>query len=271
MPEPRKISSMNKSPFSSMKSSFGIITYQPKSRKSLKVSRTGIEFDFYPTFTSCKPKLSWNLTKSNSSQQMNHPNWSTPTAKNASTHGADAFGTPTTFLETQAYSTPRSLPFPHSDRQLEGTPSTSKLSPKFSHTPMTSISTHCIGTAMDQPESTPQTPPRPSQSLPSPEPVPWNQYIAHLMQYLYHIAFVESTFARAAYHDQTLPQHPHLSSFGTQGNLHTPEQDYIISVTQALLNLASQSCSVPATSDCGRPPVSCTRPFLHHVPQRNLA
>ena len=161
-----------------MKSSFGTITYLPKSRKSSKVSRTGIEFDFYPAFISRKPKLSWNLMKSNSSRQ-NHPNWSTQTVKNTSTHGVDAFGIPVPFQETLVYSTPRNSPFPHSARSSEETPSTRKLFDESFPTQTTSASTHCIGTATDRPGSTPQTPQQISQTSPLPEPLtPESEYRA---------------------------------------------------------------------------------------------
>ena len=229
----------------------------------------GIEFDFYPAFTSHKPKLSWNLIKSNSSQLVNHPNWSTPIAKNASTHGVDGFGTSITFRGTKVYLTPKNSPSPLFQIRQEEIPSTRKPFDESFPTQTTSALTHYTGTATDRPESTPQTPQQTSQTLPLPEPAPQNQSIAQLVRYLHHLAFVESTFARAIAHDRALPKHPHISFSGTPENSHAPEQDYIISVTQALLNLASRSRSAPATSESGRTPLRRTRPFLHRTPRGN--
>ena len=270
LPTPRNqtISLTNKSSYSSTKSSFATITYRPKSRKSSKVSRMGIEFDFYPAFTSRKPKSSWNLTKFNSLQQ-NHPDWFTPTAKNASTRGADAFGTPVTSQETLVSLTPENSPFPRSAQPLQQNPSTRKPLDVSSPTLTTSASTHCTGTVTDRPESTPQISQRISQTSPLPEPAPRNQSIVQLACYLHHLAFVESTFARAIAHDRALPQHPHISLSGTPKNSRAPDQDYIISVTQTLLNLASRSRSAPATSESGRTPLRRTRPFLHRTPRGN--
>ena len=89
------------------------------------------------------------------------------------------------------------------------------------------------------------------------------------MRYLHHLAFAESTFARAIAHDRALPQHPRISFSGTLENSHAPGLDYIISVTQALLNLASRSRSAPATSESRHTPLRCTRPFLHRTPWGN--
>ena len=229
----------------------------------------GIEYDFYPTFTSCKPKLSWNLTKSNSAQQMIHPNWSTPTAKNTSTVGVDIFGTPITFHGIKAYLTPKNSPSPL-DRISSGEkPNSRKLFTISFPTPMTFASTHYIRKATDQPESIPQTPQQTSPTLLTPEPAPQNQSIAQLVCYLHHLAFVELMFARAITHNQALPQHPCIFSSGTPENSCTPEQDFIISIMQTSLNLASWSCSAPATSESGHPPLRHTRPFLHRIPWGN--
>ena len=77
-------------------------------------------------------------------------------------------------------------------------------------------------------------------------------------------------FARAIAHDRALPLHPRLSSSGTPESCHAPKQeDYIISITEALLNLASRSHSAPATSESGHPPRRCTRPFIHRIPRGN--
>src|SRR5260221_11147342 len=59
-----------KSPCSSMKPSFGITTSQPKPRKSRITFTMGLESDFYPGFTSPKPKLKGNLTKFDFSQTL---------------------------------------------------------------------------------------------------------------------------------------------------------------------------------------------------------
>src|SRR5260221_6126826 len=91
-----------KSPCSLTKPSFGIITSQPKPRKSRIIFTTGLESDFYPGFTSCKPKLKWNLIKFNFSQtlmsEQDYPSPAEPiglssvTVRNTPTSGQIDFG-----------------------------------------------------------------------------------------------------------------------------------------------------------------------------------
>src|SRR5712691_2666476 len=111
-----------KSPCSSTKPSSGIITSQPKPRKSRKTFTTGLESDFYPGFTSCKPKLKWNLTKFNFSQTLTSeqasPSPDEPigsssvTVKNTLTSGQTGFGKSQFTTMNSRSSTQTSLPFP---------------------------------------------------------------------------------------------------------------------------------------------------------------
>src|SRR5260221_10066016 len=111
-----------KSPYSSMKPSFGIIMSPPKPRKSRITFTTGLESDFYLGFTSHKPKLKWNLTKFDFSQTLTSeqdcPSPAEPiglssvTVKNTPTSGQISFGKSRSITTSLRLSTPTSLPFP---------------------------------------------------------------------------------------------------------------------------------------------------------------
>src|SRR5260221_546920 len=111
-----------KSPCSLTKPSFGIITSQPKPRKSRITFTTGLESDFYPGFTSRKPKSKWNLMKFDFSQTLTSEqaspspdeliSSSSVTVKNTPTSGQIGFGK-SQFTTTNSHSsTQTSLPFP---------------------------------------------------------------------------------------------------------------------------------------------------------------
>src|SRR5260221_12122369 len=111
-----------KSPCSSTKPSSGIITSQPKPRKSRITFTTGLESDFYPGFTSHKPKLKWNLTKFDFSQpsksEPDSPSLDKPIGsssvivKNIPTSGQIDFGKLRFTTTNSRLSIPTSLPFP---------------------------------------------------------------------------------------------------------------------------------------------------------------
>src|SRR5712691_9226712 len=83
--------------YSLTKPSFGIITSQPKPRKSKRIFTTDLGSDFYLGFTSRKAKLKWNSTKFDFSQTLkSEPDSPNPTkligsssviARNTSTSG----------------------------------------------------------------------------------------------------------------------------------------------------------------------------------------
>src|SRR6267378_2173778 len=111
-----------KSPCSSTKPSFGIITSPPKPRKSKRISRTDLGSDFYLGFTCCKPKLKWSSTKFDSSQisvsEQDSPNLVSPISsflpivKNTLTSGRIDSGKSRSITTNSYSSTPTSLPFP---------------------------------------------------------------------------------------------------------------------------------------------------------------
>ena len=70
--------------------SSGIIAYLRSARKSSRTSNKGIEFDFYPDFTSRKPKLNWSLVRSALSTTAVNPNLFIPTARITRTIGSPA-------------------------------------------------------------------------------------------------------------------------------------------------------------------------------------
>src|SRR6267378_6918494 len=122
-----------KSPCSSTKPSFGIITSPPKPRKSKRISRTDLGSDFYLGFTCCKPKLKWSSTKFDSSQisvsEQDSPNLVSPIGsflpivKNTLTSGRIDSGKSRSITTNSYSSTPTSLPSPEChtlSRQLTG-------------------------------------------------------------------------------------------------------------------------------------------------------
>src|SRR5260221_1747635 len=127
-----------KSPCSLTKPSFGIITSQPKPRKSRIIFTTGLESNFYLGFTSRKPKLKWNLTKFDFSQtlksapdslSLDEPiGSSSVTVKNTPTSGQIDFRKLQSTTTNSRLSIPTSLPFPLASL----TPSQEKLPTKNS-------------------------------------------------------------------------------------------------------------------------------------------
>src|SRR6267378_1317514 len=111
-----------KSPCSSTKPSFGIITSPPKPRKSKRISRTDLGSDFYLGFTCCKPKLKWSSMKFDSSQisvseqdSLSLVTLIDPSlliVKNTLTSGQIDFGKSRSITTNSCSSTPTSLPFP---------------------------------------------------------------------------------------------------------------------------------------------------------------
>src|SRR6267378_3218795 len=110
-----------KSPCSLTKPSFGIITSQPKPRKSKRTFGTDLGSDFYLGFTCRKPKLKWSSTKFDSSQislsEQDSPNLASPTdlslpiVKNILTSGRIDFGKSQSTTTNSCSSTQASLPF----------------------------------------------------------------------------------------------------------------------------------------------------------------
>src|SRR5260221_12803302 len=111
-----------KSPCSSTKPSFGIITSQPKPRKSRRTFTTGSESDFYPGFSSRKPKLKWNLMKFDFSQTLTSEpdspsldeliSLSSVIVRNIPISGQINFGKFRSTITSSRLSTPTSIPFP---------------------------------------------------------------------------------------------------------------------------------------------------------------
>jgi len=216
------------SPSSSMKPSFGTTTYLPKTRKSSKVSRMGIEYDFYPNFICWKPKLKWNSTKSDSSPPC--PNWCILIARNIPTSGLPNSGkSPSETLKQPSLTykfTPSQSPC---QTPWEEKLNTRNNSISYWHKLITSPPTLPIGIqwialklVLDQ---TPLN--YPSSSSPPQLYIP---------TYLNSV-FVESTCAGAIIDPTLLPRHPTLNCGNLLRTL-SPEEDYITCVTAALLNLA---------------------------------
>jgi len=171
------------------KPSFGIIARHPTGKKSVRKYNRGIELDFYPDFSCCKPKLKWNSTKFDSKQTLTTTSNSsiltvTPTSTNSPTLG----GSPSA-PSSRSHSSTRQ-PF-HSQlwylMPSEERPSTRPILPRFRAFPTTSTFRTTTGTAStlpqpilsDPPVLTPQVPvlilitglPPTSNS----HPQPWNQ------------------------------------------------------------------------------------------------
>src|SRR5712691_4675862 len=219
-----------KSPCSSTKPSFGIITSQPKPRKSRITFTMGLESDFYPGFTSCKPKLKWNLTKFDSSQTLkpdpDSPSLDKPiglssvTVKNIPTSGQINFGKLRSTTTNSRLSIPTSLPFPLASL----TPWEEKLPTRNSwkepsNNPTIFESTPSTGEVSTAPQRPQNLIPR---LLPSTTPLP--RYLT--------VVPVKSTFVPVTTGIRT-PRLPRLtSSFGNPLASLSPYEEYIFSVTK---------------------------------------
>src|SRR6266581_2431165 len=107
-----------------MKPSSGITTSRSEQGKSLKPYYKGIELDFYPDFVCRKPKLKWNLTKFDSTQQIAGLNLSIATARNTHTSGLLPRGKSISLTTNKLWLTPQTFP----DPSLSQTPSEEKPS-----------------------------------------------------------------------------------------------------------------------------------------------
>src|SRR5579863_8144933 len=85
-----------RSPYSMKKPSFGSTSSHGIGTRSSIDYGQETEFDFFPAFTSRKPKLKWSLTRSvHYNMDQTNSNSYTPTARNTSTSGLPKFGKPT--------------------------------------------------------------------------------------------------------------------------------------------------------------------------------
>src|SRR6267378_1190632 len=152
-----------KSPCSSTKPSFGIITSPPKPRKSKKTSRTDLGSDFYLGFICRKPKLKWSSTKFDSSQislsEPDSPNLVNPIdsslliVKNTLTSGPIDFGKSRSTTTNSCSSTPTSLPFPSVNlTPWEEKPYTRNSWSEFSNNQTISESTPSTGEVLTAPQ-----------------------------------------------------------------------------------------------------------------------
>src|SRR5260221_1969305 len=171
-----------KSPCSLMKPSFGIITSQPRPRKSRITFTTGLESDFYPGFTSRKPKLKWNLTKFDFSQTLTSEqaspspdepiSLSSVTVKNTVTSGQAGFGKSRSITTNSHLSTPTSLPFP----SVNLTPWEEKLHTRNSWSELSN--SQMISESMPSTGEVLTTPQQPQNLIPrlllSTTPLPWH-------------------------------------------------------------------------------------------------
>ena len=104
---------LTKSASSTTKLSSGTTVCQHFGKKSSHKFDKGIELDFYPGFSCRKPKLKWNLTKFNFSQQdLLVINLSTPIVRNTHIPSMPPSGKPPSRTTNLPLSTPLSTPFP---------------------------------------------------------------------------------------------------------------------------------------------------------------
>jgi len=102
-----------KSASSTMKPSSGTTVRQHFGKKSSCKFDKGIELDFYPSFSCCKPKFKWNLTKFDFSQQdLSGINSFTLIAKNTPIHSMPPSGKPLSRTTNLRSSTQSSTPSP---------------------------------------------------------------------------------------------------------------------------------------------------------------
>src|SRR6267378_1921595 len=217
-----------KSPCSSTKPSFGIITSPPKPRKSKRISRTDLGSDFYLGFTCCKPKLKWSSMKFDSSQisvsEQDSPSLaspidsSLPIVKNTLTSGRIDFGKSRSITTNLCSSTQTSLPFPSVNlTPWEEKPLTRNSWSKSSNNQTIFESTPSTGEALTVPQQPQNLTPR---LLPSTMPLP-----RHLT-----VVPVRSTSVPVITGIRT--RHPLLpiSSFGSPLAPLSPYEEYIFNV-----------------------------------------
>src|SRR5260221_6757762 len=221
-----------KLPCSLMKPSFGIITSQPKPRKSKITFTMRLESDFYPGFTSRKLKLKWNLMKFDFSQTLTSeqasPNPNEPIGsssiivKNTLTSGQTGFGK-SQFTTTNSHSsTQTSLPFPSvSLTPWEEKPSTRNSWSKLSNNQMISESTPSTGEVLIAPQQPQNLMPR---LLPSMMPL-----LSHMTAVPVKLIFVPVTTGILT------PCLPHqTSNFGNPLASLSPFEEYIFNVTRQI-------------------------------------
>jgi len=155
------------------KLSFGTIACHHTGKKSICSYNQGIELDFCPDFSCCKPKLKWNLTKFDFKQTlMMTSNLSTltvtPTNTNSQTLGGNLSAPSSRSLSSTH------LPF-HSQlwylMPLEERPSTRPILPRFRAFPTTSTSRTTTGTASTLPQPIPSDPPMLTPQVPVQTPI----------------------------------------------------------------------------------------------------
>src|SRR5260221_3097225 len=219
-----------KSPCSSTKPSFGIITSQPKPRKSRIIFTTGLESDCNLGFTSRKPKLKWNLTKFDFSQtskpEPDSPSLDKPiglssvTVKNIPTSGQIDFGKLQSTTTNSRLSIPTSLPFPLTSLTPWEEKSPIRNSWKEPSNNQTIFeSTPSTGEVLTAPQQPQNSIPR---LLPSTAPLP--RYLT--------VVPVKSIFVPVTTGIRT-PSLPRLiSSFGNPLASLSPYEEYIFSVTK---------------------------------------
>jgi hypothetical protein len=218
-------------PYFMMTPSCGIITCQPNTRKSHRAYTTGIEYDFYPDFICRKPKSKWNLMKFDFLRsQENDLSWCIPTVRNTPTSGPRNSGTlpsetPKRPLSTLRFSLSQS---PH-PILWEEMPNTRNNLISYWNKLTTFSSVPNIGILWTVPKQ------NPNQAV----LFPLSSSPHHLHQHS-QSASAESTFAGATIAPTLLPLLPTLNC-GNPLRICCPEEEYIISVTTALQNLASRS------------------------------
>jgi len=170
------------------KPSFGIIARHRTRKKSIRSYNRGIELDFYPDFSCCKPKLKWSSMKFDSRQTLTTiSNSSTPTVTLTNTNLPISDGNPSAL--SSCFHSSTHPPF-HSQLQylmpLEERLSTRPILPRFRTFPTASTFRTTTKTAsippqpilLDLPVLTPQVPVQtPITGLPptsSSHPQPWN-------------------------------------------------------------------------------------------------
>src|SRR6267378_2304610 len=217
-----------KSPCSSTKPSFGIITSPPKPRKSKRISRTDLGSDFYLGFTCCKPKLKWSSMKFDSSQisvsEQDSPSLaspidsSLPIVKNILTSGQIDFGKSRSITTNSCSSTPTSLPFPSVNlTPWEEKPHTRNSWNEPSNNRTIFESTPSTGEVLTAPQQPQNLTPR---LLPSTAPLP--QHLTVVPVRLTSVPVITGT--------QTLCPLPQIYSFGSPLAPLSPYEEYIFNV-----------------------------------------
>jgi len=156
-----------------MKPSFGTIAHHCTEKKSVRKFNQGIELDFYPDFSCCKPKLKWSSTKFDSRQTLTTTsNSSTLTVIPINTNSQTLGGNPSIPSSHSLSST--HPPFHSQLRYLtpsEERPSTRPILPRFRAFPTTSTSRTTTGTALTLPPLTPSDLPVLTPQVPVQTPI----------------------------------------------------------------------------------------------------